>query len=161
MNCGLRLSAVGPTLLICAVLFVACDEGALPTVPTAGTPEQQLAGARARWSALRVANYEFTGQLSCFCPPDVRTPSTFRVSQGVGVIVTPLPDAARTTLERFRTIEHLFGEIQSALERQPYALAVDYDPAFGYPRSVQVDQRRELVDEEWAFTVTDFRRSGS
>ena len=143
-----------------ALLLAACDEAALPTGPQpgSGTAQQQLAAARVRWSATRPRDYEYTFQQLCFCPTEIVAPVRFEVSGGTGNLVTPVMERFRATFERYSTVEKLFDEIQTIIDREPAALTIEYDPQYAYPRALSVDYLRNAVDDEWSFTVSLFAR---
>jgi hypothetical protein len=54
------------------------------------------------------------------------------------------------------TIDGGFEKIQAALDQNAAEVTVDYDPARGYPRSVFVDDSRQVADEERSFQISDF-----
>ena len=71
-----------------------------------------LVTAEGMWAAKKPAAYEFTIQVSCFCPLP-KPPPTYRVRIGVATLLT-MPDDPRLSSSsysfyaRFNTIEKLF-----------------------------------------------------
>ena len=48
--------------------------------------------------------------------------------------------------------------MQQRLEQRPERLDVQYDPTFGYPRSIVVDVELMAVDDEYSLTAGNLRR---
>ncbi|MEP7001727.1 MAG: DUF6174 domain-containing protein [bacterium] len=124
-----------------------------------GSTAGQLASARERWAANGTASYDFTISLSCFCAPNALRPVVVVVSNGVvhgrkykdtGADVTPPFSTA------YSTIEGLFGIVEDARSRNAAQLDVVYDPERGYPTRISIDYVAKAIDDEVAYTVTDF-----
>jgi hypothetical protein len=47
--------------------------------------------------------------------------------------------------------------IRQSISRGQYRINVKYDEEFGYPRSVDLDPRREVSDDELYFVVRNFQ----
>lgn len=58
--------------------------------------------------------------------------------------------------ERFNSIDKIFATIDSSIKYHADRLIVEYDPSYGYPKTVDYDLRREVEYEESAFEITDF-----
>ena len=82
-----------------------------------GSP-QELAAAREKWAAQKIETYEFTFQASCFCEVEFLRPVTFRVDDGVSVLLTDVPERVRGQFGRFDTVEKLFDFVGSALDQR-------------------------------------------
>jgi hypothetical protein len=54
------------------------------------------------------------------------------------------------------TIDGVFDKLQAALDQDAAEVTIDQDPARGYPRSVFVDYRRQLADEERSLQISEF-----
>jgi hypothetical protein len=121
------------------------------------TPAQDFSIARARWTAGNVGSYEYTFRLSCFCPPALLKPMTFRVSQGRATEITATDDATRRLFERYDTIDKLFALVERAIEEGPRDLEARYDAALGYPQAITIARSQAIVDEQVSFAVTGFK----
>lgn len=116
---------------------------------------QALEQAVMRWNASRPDAYEYSVQVRCFCPGP-RTPARYHVEAGQAVVVGPDPGGRRLMLESYNTVEEMFAQVASAIDRRPERFVVDYDPERGFPRRLDVDTSRMIMDEEIELTVTDF-----
>ncbi|MEO8621581.1 MAG: DUF6174 domain-containing protein [bacterium] len=124
-----------------------------------GSTVAQLASARERWAANGPASYDFTISLSCFCATDALRPVVVVVNNGVvqsrkyadtGADVSPPFSKA------YSPIEELFGIVEDAQARNAAQLDVTYDPARGYPASIDIDYVAMAVDDEISYSVRDF-----
>ena len=46
------------------------------------------------------------------------------------------------------TIDGIFDQIQSAIDRSAYSMTIRYNETYGYPESVSIDYNRMMADEE-------------
>ena len=122
--------------------------------------EKALVAAEATWATKKPAAYEFTIQVSCFCPLP-KPPPTFSVRNGVATLRTK-PDDPRLSsssysfYSRFNTIEKLFTTLRDYLRQQPSSMVVRYDPQLGYPVSAEIDVSKMVFDDELSFRVSNF-----
>jgi hypothetical protein len=136
-----------------ALLFAGC----LPT--GAAIPEAEFAKNRAIWESHAPAAYEFTFRRSCECLPEQTIPVRVTVRDGqIQSVVSqvsgePVAPESHRTLE----IEGLFTRIGAALDSGAHRVVVTYDPVYGYPASVLIDEHPRSVDDEVYFTATDLR----
>ena len=121
----------------------------------ANSAAASLAKAEAVWKAHQPRSYEFTISVGCFCPPS--TPPTFRVTDGQPA---PVGNVDADTLRRysaFNTIEKLFAELRPAAATGPHKMIVTYDDKLGYPTVADVDPKKDALDDQFSFTVTNFK----
>ena len=153
-------AAVGMAML---VLAAACGAGdptptATPTASAPDSPEAALAQAIARWETSGLANYDYLGAWSCFCPEEDLAEAKVTVNNGevTGVgSADPSMDAIPDP-ERFVPIEGLFALIQDALDRDASRVEVSYDATYGYPVDLFIDYEARMTDEEDRFAISSF-----
>ncbi|HEX9892689.1 MAG TPA: DUF6174 domain-containing protein, partial [Gemmatimonadales bacterium] len=56
----------------------------------------------------------------------------------------------------FAAVPGLFDLIEEAIHAPAAGLAVRYNPAYGYPESIQIDWVAGVVDDEVSYHITDF-----
>ena len=116
---------------------------------------QDLGNAKARWDQSGIAKYTFTVKISCFCGTiapirvtvvnDVPTSVVFADSTAV---------AADTTQYRsYLTIDRIFTVIQGSLDQNPSKFVASYDGATGYPKTVTIDPKATVADDELGIQV--------
>jgi hypothetical protein len=121
--------------------------------------ENDLAEARERWERHGQGNYQFIWRQSCYCLVEAVQPIYITVQANEiasAVYVSdqqPVSDSVRSDL---LTIDGLFDEIEEAIGQDPDHLAVDYDAELGYPRSISIDYRSAISDDEYDYLVKDF-----
>ena len=118
-------------------------------------PLEALAEHQARWTAKGIDDYTFTIARQCFCP--FTDPVEVTVVDGRATAFTRAgqPVEAREIQGLPATVPELFAII--AAQAGAAELAVAWDPAFGFPTSIQVDSVANAIDDEFGFLVTDFR----
>jgi hypothetical protein len=145
-----------------AVVSVAL--AALPACDIMGSEDAEerarLVQARSRWRGAGISDYTYEVRKLCFCPVEVVGPFSITVRGGAvssvvylptGAAVVPMPD-------RHPTVEGLFGVVEATLERNPDRLAIEYDPALGYPRRIDVDTIVQAVDDEVTYEAASLAR---
>jgi hypothetical protein len=135
------LKPFGGALLIAATAFLGSE------APQDVPPATALAQAEARWRERGPKTYQYQIAITCFCPPFLN--DRVRVTNGV-------PDPVKG-LDGFNSVEKLFERIRQAISRGQYRISVKYDEQLGYPRSADLDPRREVKDDELYFVVRSFR----
>ena len=142
-----------------SVLVVAGVFVLLPALAQA----QDTAGARARWQAAAIDDYEYSYQRVCDCHPDQLADTIVTVIDGEVAAVRYARDdyaedipVAEDRLEWFRTIEDLFTLVENAAAGDADVRAT-YHPERGYPTKVYVDYVRDLIGDEVDLTITAFR----
>ena len=57
---------------------------------------------------------------------------------------------------QYDTMDKLFGVVQAALDRRAQGILVTYDPTFGYPTRISIDENKVAVDDELSLTISRF-----
>lgn len=128
---------------------------------TARTDEElELARNRQRWASSATHDYEFDFQRLCYCPQEATEQVRIVVRQDAIVSVVRIRDGqpASTTFVVWPRVDELFADVQRSLEQNPERIDVQYDPTFGYPRSIVVDRELMAVDGGYALTAGNLRR---
>jgi hypothetical protein len=119
----------------------------------AGAPDERarLERAQARWSRQHLRDYRYRLEVGCFCPEQVRGPHTLTVRDG-------RPVRPRRFTASYDTVPELFGVVDDAIDGRVASLTVRYDRRRGFPRTISVDGRRNVADDEITISVDRFRR---
>ena len=114
-----------------------------------------LADHQAQWASKQVDDYTFTITAQCFCP--FTDPIDITVVGGVVTAVTKAGQAVQPNevMGIPKTVRELFAVITAHADAA--TLSVEWDPAFGFPANIQVDSIANAVDDEFGYTVTNFR----
>ncbi len=121
--------------------------------------ESDLERARARWTSQRPAAYDYTLRLSCFCGGEVTRAVVIAVrgnlveSRTYADNGTPVPAQFNST---FPTIDGMFDTIQTAFDHNAARVDVSYDPALGYPATIDLDGSVRVADDESSYTLSNF-----
>jgi hypothetical protein len=141
-----------------AALLLASGLGCTPTPqPSTGhslTAAEALAQAERRWAANKVANYDFSIRVECFCflPPIM----TFQVRDDESS-APGLDAATRARVNSFATVEAVFALLSEHLKRQPATFEVDYDQTLGHPTKAAIDVSVNAADDELRFEIVELR----
>jgi hypothetical protein len=145
-------------LLALALALASCEYG--PTEPYAAELKR-LDRSRALWERSRVRDYHYTVTNTCFCPEEFAGPVVVEVREGNTVSATYASTGAPARPQPFASmdsVDELFDTIARALDREPDAVNVSYDPELGYPVSAHFDFDTRTADEEGGFRVRGFQR---
>lgn len=125
--------------------------------------EGAYTAAKRQWDDQQIVNYRYTVSIEkphpalCFSVSDTYPGCGFYVATVKGGIVE---SAERTgsgealnedQLKALATVNDLFSVIEDAIERQAAAIDVDYNPQYGYPQSIFIDNRTDVADDERLF----------
>jgi hypothetical protein len=113
-----------------------------------GTEQRRLDRARSRWRRDGMRDYHFRVILRCFCPPEITTPTVILVRGG-------RPQDAPSHLREAATVPRLLGIVQDAIEERVSGLSVR-NGSRGMPRSIGIDSRRQVADDELEYVVDEF-----
>jgi Family of unknown function (DUF6174) len=121
--------------------------------------QRELSRNRQRWTSAGIHNYEFDYQLRCGCPPENTRPAHITVRQDAVASVVHNDDglATYTSVDGWPTVNGLFAEVQARLDEGVARITVDYDPTYGYPRSIVVDVLAMAVDDEYSHMAGNLR----
>jgi hypothetical protein len=148
-----RRVAAGAILAGLALLLPACG----PLSPS-DIQREALEEAEQAWRRQGFTSYEFRVQRICFCIPTGAL--IVRVQEGRPVSVTNAETGEIVNPDPFVpvTVEGLFAVVEDAIDRDARRLDVDYDDAFGYPRTIDIDFRTEVADDEIFYQASDLRQ---
>lgn len=117
-----------------------------------------LAQARQRWASRGFTDYTFETHHGCFCPPEITGPVRIIVRQGTVLSVTLLETGALLApadLVHWYTIEQLFDRIPATADQEGVDdVRVTYDPALGYPTSIQIIPDKGVLDGGGSYSVS-------
>jgi hypothetical protein len=87
-------------------------------------------------------------------------PAEVVVRNGVVVSRTFVKSGAPVPLtlwDQYSTIDRLFGHILEARRSGAVAVNVTYDPRYGFPTLISVDQAIDATDDGYSFVASNFR----
>ena len=133
--------------VIILLLFISC---------TKTSELDQNTSQLTKWKNLKIADYEFTLTVNCFCTIETRGPHVIVVKgneiQSVnGETYDPNKHAS------VKTIDQLFEVISVNLDRKPFSKTLEYDSKYHFPSSIYFDISQMIADEEIGYTVTQFK----
>jgi len=145
------------TLLLGALtaLLAACSLFPGASVSPNDAAVRALAAHQATWQAKNVDDYTLTVQRQCFCP--FTEPVVVTVMDGVvtGATVDGQPAKPQDVQGIPKTVPELFAVVTANADAAK--MTVEWNEAFGFPTSIQVDSIENAVDDEFGISVTDFR----
>jgi hypothetical protein len=113
----------------------------------------------ALWKSRNIVNYEFTFRRLCFCPPEVVKPVVLEVRAGMLVGVRFADGSSGAVVahyQRFAPLEKIFREIEN-VQRSGGSVTAMFDPTYGFPTNLSADPVPGTVDDEFVYTITDFK----
>jgi len=145
-----------PALIALALLPLACAGNGVQ-----GRKDQESAyrAARERWDRTRPGAYSFVLERPCLCPRELTGPVLVEVRGDSVVSRTYTGDGQPVINESvalFGNMESVFEVVARAIEGAD-ALTATYDSVYGFPTSVGIDYRKDLIDDESGLKVTGFR----
>lgn len=128
-------------------------------LPTGVSDAEDLSRHRSLWERQGPPAYEFIYQRMCECLPEHTMPMKINVREGQirSVLNGHTGEELDPESHRALRIEELFALVQDALERGAHRVDVTYDPHYGYPVSIFVDDHPRMVDDEFQITAKDLR----
>lgn len=135
-----------PTILILIVTFAFSTQAAALT-------QAELDTWHALWTSHGLEDYGYQFQRSCHCIGESIREAVVRVESGGVIYATDSQTGLGLDKSLFPTVEALFAELQSAVNRPAAFLSAEFDAAMGYPIRVSIDWDEQIADEE-TFYVT-------
>lgn len=136
------------------------------TTPPTTDPNQAehdvLVGARDRWAAAGMNEYDYSFSRRCFCREEYLGPYDVVVRDG-SITVARLHGVDLLTIQGLDlsgyeqiifTVDGLFDEIERALA-EAASLTVEYEPDLGYPTRVAIDWMANVADDEIEYSIAD------
>lgn len=137
----------------------------------------QLKEMKAKWYSMKPSNYQYIIQHSCYCVPIYLGPFqvVIKNNQLDTVYFTnpelieayfaeeypddPLLEIMKVVNEELITgllIDSIFSRLEEDLLGDPYSFSVDYDETYGFPSDFYFDYDKNIADEEFGSTISDF-----
>ena len=140
-------------LLASAVLVFGCNDG------DDVSPEQAALNLnQAKWANLGLSDYRFTVGRVCFCPVEEEIVVIVNNDEVSSAFFTPSGQMLdNDRVARTRTIDDYFALIQRGIDEEFETLIVTYDPTYGFPESISIDESFMIADEERSFRLRDFQ----
>ena len=114
--------------------------------------QAELDSSRALWDSFRAVDYDYYYRRSCFCMYDYTKQFAVQVRNGTVdaafVAEDGTPAKPDMLVNWLPTIDGIFDQIQSAIDRSAYSMTIRYNETYGYPESVSIDYNRMMADEE-------------
>jgi hypothetical protein len=119
--------------------------------------------ARQAWVALQVREYRYHFRRFCFCfgPPG---DAIVHVRDGKVIKVEELssprlpPEAVMGDPSLYPTIEGLFDLLDQFVRDGADVIQFSLDPQFGFPTTISVDRLLGAIDDEVAYSASEFQR---
>lgn len=150
----MRISRIAMALLATPLLAT------LTACGGATGPERELTAARALWAQREPASYSISVARWCECLPEMSGPVVVTVRDGLvesrhyATTGAPVPP---TYADLFPSVDGLFERIEAARHQPVARLDVRYDPAFGYPVRIAIDEDAVMADDEVTYDAKDLR----
>lgn len=135
---------------VAAAVSLTAAGGAQSPSPTANVDRVEAA-----WRAVAPANYSITRVVRVFYPGSGR-PVTFRVTgETAEVVGPPIDRQLLASYEPYSTVGRLFDVIRTAASHQAVRRNIELHPTLGYPLSIDVDPRRDILHDDLLVQVID------
>lgn len=120
--------------------------------------EKQYEANLQKWQDAGIDNYSMTLARSCFCRDDTIRPVNLDIKNDKVVAATYADTGEPVPADNINqlSVDDLFSTIKKALSSGAAAVDVTYDPTYGYPTSIYIDQNRMMADEEMGFSISNF-----
>lgn len=137
------------TLFIFSGVLSGCGNSANKTL-------DELNRNRAKWESANIHTYQFEYRVSCFCLDEYTLPRLVFVDADQVVSQTVIDTHVALPLDdnNAMSITALFERI-ALEESRAESLSVEYDPELGYPTLVQVDENKQIADDEYTLYVSN------
>ncbi|MBI5298587.1 MAG: hypothetical protein HY869_24190 [Chloroflexi bacterium] len=139
--------------IVLAVALAACALNA----------QKDLTANQQKWETSGVTHYRYDLFIGCFCAFTEQMPLSIEVLDGEVVSMTyadGTPIAADDPLmelfDHFSTFDHLFADLQTGPASKADEVTVEYQPTYGFPVTINIDQVKEAVDDEYYLTISNF-----
>ena len=140
-------------LIILAFILAACSAGETTDF------DKNLA----KWNDANISHYRYQLFIGCFCPFMEDMPITIEVMNGEIVSMTsgkgtaidstnPLYEIAN----RYSTIDRVFLALEADQTGDADEVVVAFDPTYGFPANVAVDNIKEAIDDEISYQISNF-----
>jgi hypothetical protein len=127
---------------------------------TACAGQTALRENQQKWAAQNVTHYKFEVTIGCNCPWRSLMPLKIEVKDGQVVSMTdkdgqPTSANYAATFSKAASLENLFTILDQAIGSAS-KVTVEYDPDYGYPKSIVIDYSKMVSDDEIGYYVKNF-----
>lgn len=120
----------------------------------------ELSKNRQLWESKQISSYIINESLSCYCGGvldwELRVEDEIKIAVNFDESQLPSSETYETILERARTINNIFDFIESLENQDTESLEVQYNSTYGFPISISVDYNRQVADDEFYYSFTNF-----
>jgi hypothetical protein len=114
-----------------------------------------------KWQTSDVTHYQYDLSVVCFCAFSQRMPLTIEIQDKKVISMvyndgTILSDSEKEIFKQYRSIDAIFDFTQESMNKAD-EIHVEYDPDYGFPKSVQIDFVKNAVDDELGLIVQNFK----
>lgn len=168
IGCKPQTFALASLAMFLALAFVACstDSDADRQVD-----ETQIQAAEKRWQANKPAHFAYKLAYSCFCPNEDRGPFLVEAHRDSIVHVRrirtnyPMQTDGAVTYDTLvvthpgqsHSIDSLFNLVRQAVAEDNATEIAEFDPTWGFPKSVITEIGPQVEDDYWELSVSEFR----
>jgi len=105
-------------------------------------------------------SYSYTVMISCYCSSDYVGPNAIVLEDGV---VTKLNGhdveigQSDYDLAQSLGLDDLTLRAETIIDNEPFEMSVEYHPTYGFIDDCYFDIDENWIDEEWGYTITDFK----
>lgn len=138
-------------LYIVFIILISCKEN-----PTVQNPLEELVRKRELWEEKGIKSYSFTQSISCFCTQEYTMPHKVTVQNKLITMVDGKVYDKEENKSNYLSVIKRFDYIDTTLKKNPTEFRIEYDPVYGFPSYIYFDIDYRIVDEEVAYTFTDF-----
>jgi hypothetical protein len=122
--------------------------------------KNELRENQQKWASQNITHYRFEVTIGCNCPWRSLMPLKIEVKDGQIVSMTdkddqPTPVNYADTFNRAASIEKLFAILDEAIGSAS-KVTVAYNPDYGYPQSIVIDESKLVYDDEIGYYVKSF-----
>jgi hypothetical protein len=115
---------------------------------------------RQKWASQAVTHYRFQLSMVCLCPWNDILPVTVEVKDGQVVSMVdkdgqPIPSNFANSFNQVATVDKMFDVLDSAIDKAD-SVKVEYDPLYGFPKSIQIDYIKAAMDDEISYYIAGF-----
>jgi uncharacterized membrane protein len=120
--------------------------------------QEKLNIATEKWEDEGIRNYTFILDVSCACPKQEKKKITildFDIAK-TSFIPSNKIIAERNRTSDIKTMGEYFEIIQEAIDKKAYKVDVKYDKFYSYPVSIDIDYKKDVLDDAVTYTITHF-----
>ena len=151
----LRSAAILGLVLLLLIVFLTTG------IILQGSGSAELRANRAKWDQSERDAYSYKVRPYCFCSIERLAPYTVTVRSGV--VSAEIEESWLSDYSGYQigeldilTIEKLF-ELAETSRADADRVRVKFDDKRGFPTSISIDRNRDIIDDEYGVSVSDFR----